>query len=316
VKYAAIMFLAGWFCFSPLSALAAGSTSAAHSGLASYDWSVKASPNLESYPPPQTIVESFFSSVQTSVWGDSDLGSGESVCSFRFVDLRHDGVLSLVAGIGVTERSCSNIYIVDKTASSLEIYLSGGANDAGRDVSARIADLRHDGSLEFLIEDELGSITGQCSARWIAIYAWTGSNYTNVSDRFRDFYQQRLDSLNKKTSALQPFKYKGASYEPPEKECLEDEAAKIQRFLGISSEAGLGQAICLANDKDWAKRNFAAEMLGEIGTPKARRYLETMVKDSDLYMAKASLSVLAKGPMQDAPAAFQLLKQQKPISSR
>ena len=288
---------------------------ASPSSLASYDWSAKASPNLVSNPPPQTVVESFLSSVQISVWGDSDLGSGESVCSFRFADLRHDGFLSLVAGIGVTERSCGNIYIIDKTASNLEIYFSAGANDAGRDVSARIADLRHDGSLEFLLEDELGSIAGQCSAVSTAIYAWTGSGYTNVSDRFKDFYQQRLDSLNKKISALQPFIPKGASYEPPEKECLEAEAAKIQRFLRISSEAGLDQAIRLANSKDWAKRNFAAEILGEIGTPKARRYLETMVKDSDLYMAKASLSVLAKGPLRDA-LAFQLLKQQKPISSR
>lgn len=267
-----------------------------------------------SNPPPQAIVESFLSSVQTSVWGDSDLGSGESVCSFRFADLRHDGFLSLVAGIGVTERSCSNIYIVDKTASSIEIYLSGGANDAGRDVSASITDLRRDGNLEFLLEDELGSIAGQCSAGWTAIYAWTGSNYTNVSDRFKDFYQQRLDSLNKKISALQPFLYQGASYEPPEKECLQAEAAKIQRFLGISSEARLDQAVHLANSKDWRKRNFGAEILGDIGTPKARRYLETMVKDSDLYIAKATLSVLSKGRIQGAASAFQRLQQQKPVS--
>ena len=271
---------------------------------------------------------SFLNSVQTSVGEEPDLGEsatdsnkGGYVCSFRFADLRHDGFLSLIAGIGVTQvASCRDVYIIDKTASGFEIYLSGGAIGAGSDVSANVKDLRHDGSLEFLLDRGIGSITGKCSAKWAEIYAWTGSGYTNVSDRFKDFYKQRLDSLNKRISTLRPTSGpKGPSYEPRDKECLQAEASKIERFLGISSEAGLDQAIRLANSKNTAQRSFAADILGDIGTPKAQKYLQALARDSDGDVAlsgKYYLSLLAKGPIQDAPAAFQLRKQQEPISSR
>jgi len=198
--------------------------------------------------------------------------------------------------------SCRDVYIVDKTASGFEIYSSGGKVDAGADVSASIKDLRHDGNLEFLLDSGLGSITNRCSANWTAIFAWTGSGYTNVSDRYKDFYRQKLDSLNKVISGH------GSSDHQRNKECLQAEAAKVQRFLGISSGAGIDQAIRLANSKDHSEREFAAEILGEIGTPKARKYLETLAKDSDggvATTAKYGLSVLSRGPMQDAPIAFQ-----------
>jgi len=271
------------------------------------------------------ILVNFLNSVDTSTGGDGDIGEidsdpehAEYVCSFRFADLRRNGSLSLVAGLGVPNRpSCRDVYIIDKTSSGLEIYLSGGGIDVGADVSASIKDLRQDGNLELLLDNGLASIRSQCGASWITIYAWTGGGYTNVSDRFKDFYRQRLDSLNKKLSALRPTRGPGG-YDQRDKECLQAEAAKIQRFLGIPSEAGINQAIRLANSKNSAERSFAAEILGDIGTPKARKYLETLAKDSDgdvATTAKYCLSVLSKGPMQDAPAAFERLQQQEPISS-
>ena len=300
------------------SAQTTGPSSLSHSRLASYDWSVKASPTLASKPPPLNIIESFLSAVQVAVWHESGLENNEYVCSFTFSELHHSGYFSLVAGVGVVDSgTCMNVYIIDKTASGFEIYLSGG-DDAGNDVAANIKDLRHNGDSEILIDNILGSLQSRCDANWTAIYAWTGSNYTNVSDEFDDFYRQQLDSLNKKIAALHSIPvYGGGFVEPDDEECLLAEAAKIQRFLGVSPEAGLDQAIRLAASKNWTDRLFAASILSEIDTPKAREYLKVLAKDSDgsvATTAKACLSALAKGRVSDVASAFQHLQQQAPIS--
>src|SRR5207248_9684888 len=127
--------------------------------------------------------------------GYSSIGEpgGVYVCSFGFADLCHDGFLSLIAGIGVVDRpSCMGIKIVDRGASGFEMYSSGGGIGAGSDVVGNISDLGHDRKLEFLPDSGLGSIPQRCSANWTAVYAWTGTNYTNVSHNFKDLYRQRL----------------------------------------------------------------------------------------------------------------------------
>jgi hypothetical protein len=300
----------------------AGATPARLSNLASYDWSTNASPNLTTSPPAKNTVESFLSAIQISAWGESDFGDDEYVCSFAFADLRRSGYLSLIAGVGTTGRGlCSTVYIVDKIPSTFQAHLSGGApgSGAGEDIAAKLKDVGQNDNLEFLLVNELGSIKGQCTAHWSAIYAWTWGGYTNVSLRFKNFYRQRLNILDKEIAATEPFRYKGATYEPAKKECLRAEAEKIKRFLETSPEAGLDQAIGLANSNDWAKRDLAAEILGDIGTPRARECLRVLARDSNQEVAtdaKYCLSVLAKGPMQDAPLAFEPLRLQKPISSR
>src|SRR5438105_1584542 len=45
--------------------------------LASYDWSVKASPNLARNPPSKRIVEAFVRSIEVSVYGLSSIGDRE-----------------------------------------------------------------------------------------------------------------------------------------------------------------------------------------------------------------------------------------------
>jgi hypothetical protein len=282
-----------------------------HSKLALYDWSVKATPNLATNPPSIKIVEGFLNALQLSLGGEADFGDNgnEYVCSFTFADLRSNGYLSLIAGIGITGRGmCRGVYIIDKTASSFETYLSEGDPEAGNDVSDKIKDLHRDGKQEFLLSNQFGEIKDQCRGNWTAIFAWTGGGYTNVSDSFKNFYRQQLDSLNQKISALHPIPlYGGGVSEPRDKECLLAEAAKLQRYLGISPEAGLDQAIQLANSEDPAKRHFAVEILGAIGTPGARNYLEILARDSDSGVrlaAKFYRSVLSKGRVEAAPNTF------------
>ncbi len=301
-----------WFCF----ALGAASSVAAESPrlaskLASLDWSVKASPNLSSHPPSPKELVRFVASIENGVTGDTLLGveGGTYICSFGFADFRQSGNLSLIVGIGVVNRpSCRQIEVIDKTGAGFDLYQSGGSTGSGDDIPSKIKDLKHDGNVEFLLETGLGSLTDRCSAKWTSIYAWERDNYRNVSDRFPQYYRDRLGSLKKVLS--RPSSPDSAGRSTGDMECLEAELGAIQRFLGISGTAGLDQALRLANSKDTAERDFATQLLGEIGTPEARRSLERLAADSEKAVsedAKYALSKSAKGPIPVAPDSFQSL---------
>src|SRR5712692_6699966 len=105
--------------FTTVYSFAAGPAAEPRSKLASYDWSVSSSRNLATNPPSQNLVESFVRSLEISSSGYSAIGGegGGYVCSFLFADLRHDGFLSLIYGLGVTDRPSSmDVEIVDKTS--------------------------------------------------------------------------------------------------------------------------------------------------------------------------------------------------------
>lgn len=290
---------------------AAGAQTASPQNLASSDWSIKASPNLATNPPSLKVIERFTRSIENSAFGESFLGDrgGTEICSFKFANLRNDGLLSLVVGIGVTERpGCGNVYIIDKakTARGFQLFQSGGGSDAGSDIPGSLKELRKAGKCEFLIENTLGVLTGRCAAGWTAIYAWTGANYTNVSDQFKDFYRQRLSSITK-TMATLGTEPGPDGYSRRDEPCLAAEAAMIQRFLGTSADAGMDQMATLANSKDPFEREFAADILGSFGDAKAHEYLEKLSEDPNkvvkLY-AQNSLSRLSKaGKYPNPPAA-------------
>lgn len=94
------------------------------------------------------------------------------------------------------------------------------------------------------------------------------TNYVNVSDQFKDFYRTKLVSLNRALADLQG--------KPPfddavrGKECLTAESGAIERFLGVSPDAGLDQAARLAKSRNRSEREFAAQILGDIGTTQTR----------------------------------------------
>jgi hypothetical protein len=293
-------------------ALAASSTNPQQPKLASYDWSVKSSPNLAIKPPSMKILVNFLNSVLESAAGelDPDIGMGESdeehagyVCSFRFADLRGNGSLSLVVGLGVPNRpSCRDLYVIDKTASGFEVYATGGSIGDGGDVSSSIKDLKHDSHLEYVYYDSLATRSTKCTSAWPVIYAWRGDGYKNVSDEFKDFYRQKIDSLNQIIAKLQDERGP-EGYDLDDKQCLEEQLARIKKFLAIAPNEGLDEAAKLAKSSDPAEREHAAYLLGGIGSPEAQKCLEALSKDSDAavaYMGKRYLQQIAKNP--DRPA--------------
>jgi len=75
-------------------------------------------------------------------------------------------------------------------------------------------------------------------------------------------------------------------------DCSKAEAAKIERFLGISRDAGTTDAIKWANSDDTHNRYFAKSILFDIGTPEAARYLRTLSNDPDRNIAMSAKNAL------------------------
>ncbi|MFZ0889333.1 MAG: HEAT repeat domain-containing protein [Candidatus Binataceae bacterium] len=82
-------------------------------------------------------------------------------------------------------------------------------------------------------------------------------------------------------------------------DCTEAEAGKIERFLGISRDAGMSDAIKWANSDDSNRRDFAAAVLADIGTPDAIEYLRSLSNDTNREVAgtaKIYLEAVGRGP--------------------
>lgn len=275
--------------------------------LASYDWSAKATPNLTTNPPPRDVVAAFIA-------GGSYLQPVQApyhLCAFAFADLRHTGNLSLVASADVSGRMfCSDLFIVDKDSSQFEvrdIVVSRGASE--NDVGHIIKDLNGDGNLVLVGSKDLTGYMGgdECIAEWPIIYAWTGAGYANVSNRFPGFYRDELNLLNDQIASLPPSsESRPGPYDLGD--CLKAEAAKIQRFLGISATAGLSQAEALASSADPDTRAFAIELLKDIGTPEAFNYIKKLAGHSQsnnagvTHLAQAILAKVQRpGGYQNVP---------------
>ena len=80
--------------------------------------------------------------------------------------------------------------------------------------------------------------------------------------------------------------------------CTKVEADKIERFLGVSRDAGMTDAIKWADSDDPDDREFAAWIFADIATPEAIRDLQTLSRDSaTASTAKILLEQAKQGPV-------------------
>jgi hypothetical protein len=148
-----LLALCLWLATPLGGAPTANAASAPPSNLSSADWSVKASPNLAAKPPPASVVDRFIKTQENLAMGYDDFLL--RVCSFHFADLRHDGSLSLVAGTDSSGRGlCRQVDVLDKKASGFQIFEITGSIGAGSDVSDTIKDIRRNGDLQLVIDED------------------------------------------------------------------------------------------------------------------------------------------------------------------
>ena len=279
--------------------------------LVSADWSVSQAHVLNA--EPKDAVWKFM----LNMAGTADLPNEDNpgkVCEFHFADLRHSGELSLVViydGGGTAD--CNDVEIFDKSPAGIEKYDFEATQDFSFD---SIKDLNGDGHGELVVGGGLaGGGIDHCTARWPVVYAWNGTGYSDVSTKFKGFYRQRLADLKREIAppASTPAPERAEKWEKqgnggvdyyvrsggspqavttpaPEAgdiDCERAEAAKIERFLGISRDAGMSDAIKWANSADPHDREFGAVILSDIGTPEAIEDLQTLSNDPDLNVARS-----------------------------
>jgi hypothetical protein len=259
--------------------------------LSSYNWAVDASPNLANKPPPEEVVRKFME--QKLENGESNVGT--RVCSFRFVDLRRAGNLTLLVTRWDGPRGgCGGLSIVDRTMAGFEEVSGEGSDYWGiNDVNEVVRDINRDGKLELVFYNQFTDYEGAAgAATWPVIYGWDGNNYANLSaqPRFRPFYEQEIKRLRGEVADARRIesKEKDRNGRPPSSDgarCAEASIAKIQRFLGAGPDTGMADAIRWANSSDRLEREFAAGVLSDIGTPETKKYLRMLANDTDRGVA-------------------------------
>ena len=259
--------------------------------LSSYNWSVKASPNLARNPPPEEAVRKFMEQKHDN--GESN--SETRICSFRFVDLRHaENLTLLVTRWDIPRGGCGGLSIVDRTAAGFQEVSGEGSDYYGIDnVNEVVRDINGDSKLELIFNNQFTDYEGAaCAATWPVIYGWDGSKYANLSaqPRFRPFFEQEIKRLRREVADTRRIESRekdrnGRRPSSDEARCAEASIAKIQRFLGAGPETGVADAIRWANSSDRLEREFAAGVLSDIGTPETKKYLRILANDTDRVVA-------------------------------
>jgi hypothetical protein len=269
------LFAALFLFVSSLGAQAATATP----DLASYDWSVSAKPNLAAKPPPEEVVRSFV----TKRYSQPDIGVEPLVNSFAFADLRQSGTVSLVVSMEPTgPAGCGQLLIVDKVGGKFEgTWIScGGSDNIGKSV------IEISGKPVVVTYTDITPYYG-AQARVVyvpVIWGWNGSSYVDMSRQFPGYYRQVLRGLQHEIASSPA----SADYARGPVRCEKIEADAIERFLGISPDAGIEDAIRWSQSSKPIDRIMAMGLFTSIGTPRALDYLKAMTSDSDPQVARAA----------------------------
>jgi hypothetical protein len=258
-----------------LSCLFAATALGEPPNVASMDWSVKAPHNLAADPPSDDAMVAFMAKLQ-------GIPPNFVICSSKFADLRHASNLSLI--VSAADGRFCDLNIVDKTSSGFEM---SNLQLAHYDNDVKLEDLGGDGKLELIVPTDLTGYDGaqHCIAEWPVIYGWTRGDYRDVSGLYKHYYEEELAALRKESAS---------------DDCTKAEIAKIERFIGISPNAGMSDAIKWANSKNPHDSEFAVWIFADIATPAAIKYLRGMSRDSDsekASSAKNALELIRKGPV-------------------
>lgn len=272
-----IMFAAATQAPTPMP-----SATASPAPLSSYNWSTSASPSLVTNPPPIDSVRSFFNVL------DPSGGIEGMVCAAKFANFQNSGTLTMVVG----HCTGNDLDFVDNTPAGFQWRTLIGLVDSSDNVSSGVQDLLGNGTSEIVVTNYLTRpmVYGQCTTTWPVIYAWDGTNYSNVSaqPQYAPWYESQLTSLQAQKTASPS-------------NCLQAEIDKIQRVLG-NPTAGLADATTWAASPNSADRLLAAQILGDIGTPAGIGALQTLSSAADPYLASVAQR-FSFSPTLEAPGA-------------
>jgi len=243
--------------------------------LGQVNWSVNAPHNPADNPPSSDQVWKFMNDVRIET-------SGSKLCSFRFVNLRRSGELSLVAVYGGnnTGPDCTEVAIIDKDSRGFEFY-ENAQSVGNADVGSITKDLKGNGHFELVLEDPLYYVgpkyPGTCMVSWPRVYAWTGGGYTEVSSQYPKYYEGELRSINEKTAAIEP-----AEAPTP----AVSSGAPTSGVAGPMSERMTGRWVSTSKDPQVAELNASAEPIAAPSTTAASSETAPIPDSGDLDCLK------------------------------
>lgn len=279
IAWAAVLLAAVFVFASPLRAQTAGAD------LTSRDWSVSAKSNFAANPPSKQAIQAFLTKLYAN---DSDVAYEPSAYdSFAFADLHQSGTLSLVGALAPTgPAGCGETVIVDKVGEEFEsawIDCMGSPSE----ISGKPVVISRDQITPYYAG------ASSCRTPFTVIYGWNGSAYVDMSRQFPAYYRQTLQDLQHEIASppIDIVKHDKAQHIGADDPlsplfCDKIEAAAIERYLGISPDAGIEDAIRWSQSSKKILRSMATGMFVSIGTPRALDNLKAMTEDSDPEVAR------------------------------
>ena len=292
--------------------------------LASMDWSVKAPNSLVKEPPSRQAVEellqlgdTYKSSPSLCSFTFADLRQTGTLSLVVGYDSSGRGFCNDIEIVDPTGSGFES--------SSLPTAAIGQGEDVSKLPKDINGDGQLELVVNMLVGGYQGGT--HCGLEWPVVFAWTGSSYADVSSQFKGFYRQTLQTLTQQpapasastpgsqpqieTFQSQPSDAAGGinvqarlirpqsasasqTASSPESgsasgaDCQQAEAAKIERFLGTSPDAGMGDAIKWSESSDPSTREFATGLLADMGTSEAMGHLKTLTTDSNRAVAEDS----------------------------
>jgi hypothetical protein len=229
-------------------------------------------------PIPEAQLKAFVQAVDNDL--PDRMPDDEPVCSATFARLAPDSTPALIATRDVNGRDfCNDLFVITRTEKAvIEQGLRVLQVDDVQDV---LVDLRHDGNLELVVPTEASEYEGanSCMANWTRVLTLDHGKLADQSRNFTNFYRTTLDTLTKGVPTAT------AEDEGDGRDraiCMQMEANRIERFLGIDPTAGEESAMAWVKSSNEFLRRKGVVVLGDIGDKKSNEVLRELTQDSDV----------------------------------
>lgn len=217
-----------------------------------------------------------------------------TVCSASFVELRGSDEEALVASIDVSgRRLCNQIEVIHKNADSITFQELNAFGIIDIDVESIIGEPGKGGRSALVVPTALSPYEGanSCMATWSKIYEFQAGALVDRSATFKEFYKAQLKSVQKEIPRA---RRDDAENHRDQAVCLQMEADKLERFLGISPDAGEEEALNWIDSKNEYLRRKGFAVLADIRDKKSVAVLENYAKGSDPELAAEAKFALTK----------------------
>lgn len=212
--------------------------------------------------------------------------AGVSVCSAGFFDIYDIDSTSLIASIDVNGRHfCNNVEVIHRDANGLTIQeIDVWEVDDVKDI---VRDLGKNGKDLLVVPAAYSEYDGaKCLATWSRVYAVQSGALVDRSNSFKEYYKERLDKLLGKD--MQRAKARDENDGGDSVICIQMEIDKIERFLGMSQNAGEDRAIEWVMSTDRSLRLKGIVALADIGDKRSVTTLQQFTQDPDAIVADAA----------------------------